>query len=107
MSETRNAGPGESRSRARGSSGRADPLFHPLFVLDPAIPQADDPAAIARVFLGMRDLDDRHPFVVQLLEEAHDLAALVGVEIAGRLVGEQKPRLRDERARDTDELLLA
>ena len=69
--------------------------------------QPHDPLAVARVLLRMRHLDDRRPFVVQLLEEAHDLAALIGVEVAGRLVGEEEFRARDERAGDADELLLA
>ena len=63
--------------------------------------------AVGRVLLGVRDLDDGGALVVELLEEAHDLAALVGVEVAGRLVGEQQLRLGDERPGNADELLLA
>ena len=40
-------------------------------------------------------------------EQLHDLAALAGVQVAGRLVGEDERRLRDERARHAHQLLLA
>ena len=42
-----------------------------------------------------------------LAEELEDLAAGLRVEVAGRLVGEDDGRLRDQRARDRDALLLA
>ncbi len=38
---------------------------------------------------------------------SHDLGAALGVEIAGRLVGEEHRRPRDDGARDGDALLLA
>jgi hypothetical protein len=41
------------------------------------------------------------------LEQLEDLAARLRVEVAGRLVGEDDRRLRHERARDRDTLLLA
>jgi hypothetical protein len=40
-------------------------------------------------------------------DQVHDLEREVGVEVAGRLVGEQDVRLVDQRARDRDALLLA
>src|SRR5262245_54341309 len=74
---------------------------------DPAVAEADDAVAVGGVLLRVRDLDDRHALGVERLEEAHDLAPLVGVEVAGRLVGEQQLGFRDERPGDADELLLA
>ena len=59
-----------------------------------------------RVLLRVRDLDDGRPLGIQLPEQLHDLAALRRMQVAGRLVGEDELRLRDHRARDTDELLL-
>ena len=44
---------------------------------------------------------------VEALEQLHDLLALARVEVAGRLVGEDHLGLRDDRARDADQLLLA
>ena len=63
--------------------------------------------AVGGVHLGVRDLDDGRAFGVELLEQLHDLAALIGVQVAGRLVGQDDRRLRDERARDGDQLLLS
>ncbi len=42
---------------------------------------------------------------VESLEQVHDLEREVGIEVAGRLVGDQDGRLRDDRARDADALL--
>ena len=44
---------------------------------------------------------------VQPLQQSQDLLARLGVEIAGRLVGEQQRRVGDDGARDRDALLLA
>ncbi len=46
------------------------------------------------------------PSSVQLVEQGEDLDARLRIEIAGRLVGEQDRRVRDERARDRDALPL-
>ena len=46
------------------------------------------------------------PLAVELLEGLHDLAAGAGVEVAGRLVGQQQLRLADQRPGDGDPLLL-
>src|SRR5206468_1591228 len=55
----------------------------------------------------MRDLDDGHAFIVKLAEQLHDFFALTGVQIPGRLVGEQKLWLGNDRSRDTHKLLLS
>lgn len=53
-------------------------------------------------------MDDGHAVVaVQFAEELHDLAALVGVEVAGGFVGENEGGLGDEGAGDAEGLLLA
>ena len=44
---------------------------------------------------------------VQPLKDAHHLDARPRVEVAGRLVGQEDRRLRDQRAGDRDALLLA
>src|SRR5262245_15330068 len=67
-----------------------------LFILPMAIPsffhppvaQPDDAVAVGSVGFRMCDLDDRHAFRVQLLEQLHDLPALIRVQVAGRLVGQ-------------------
>src|SRR5688500_2918862 len=75
--------------------------------VQPAVLQLDDPVAVPGVLLRVGHLDDRGAFLVQLREELHDLARLRRVEVAGGLVGEDQSRLRDHRARDAHELLLA
>ncbi|MCR6657697.1 MAG: hypothetical protein NVV63_18240 [Opitutus sp.] len=55
----------------------------------------------------MGDLDDGDAILlVELLEELHDLAALVGVQVAGGFVGEDDRGFGDQRAGDAHELLL-
>ena len=44
-------------------------------------------------------------FGSQRLEQLHDFAAGAGIEITGRLVGQQQHRFVDERAGDGDALL--
>jgi hypothetical protein len=55
----------------------------------------------------VRGDDDGRAARIDLAEEVHDFEGQVGVEIAGRLVGQDELRLVDERARDRDALLLA
>ena len=43
---------------------------------------------------------------VDLAQQVHDLERQIGIEVAGRFVGEQQHRIVDERARDRDALLL-
>ena len=81
--------------------------FPSVAVDDPAVAQLDDAIAIGGVFLRMRDLHDGRPFGVQLLEQLHDFFGLAGVQVAGRLVGQDQFWLGDDRARDADQLLLA
>ena len=47
------------------------------------------------------------PRAVERAEDAHDLGAGVAVEVAGRLVGQDERRARDQRPGDRDALLLA
>src|SRR2546430_16873305 len=44
-----------------------------LLALEPTVLELDDAAAVSRVFLGVRDLHDRRPFLIQLREQLHDL----------------------------------
>ena len=56
----------------------------------------------------VRDEQDRHPVLPpELIEQLEHLRAGDGVECAGRLVGEEQPRLVRERARDRHPLALA
>ena len=88
----------DSASRSSSTDGSCD---------DPPVAQVDL-AVGGRGDLGVvGDEDDRPAGGVELVEQRHDLGAGVAVEVAGRLVGEDQRRLRDERARDRDPLLLA
>jgi len=53
------------------------------------------------------DHDDGVALGVQALEKLDDDALVGGVEVSGGLVGEDDGRVVDERAGDTDALLLA
>src|SRR5215213_11837822 len=72
----------------------------------PPVPEVDDAAAIRGILLRVRNLNYRGAAVVQLFEHIHDLSALIGVQIAGRLVGEDELGIRDDGAGYADELLL-
>ena len=55
----------------------------------------------------VRGHDHRHANILKPPEELHDLQPQVGVEIARGLIGNQQRRLADNRARDSNPLLLA
>src|SRR5262245_38748233 len=67
-------------------------------IVNAAVVEPHDPAAVGGVGLGVRHLDDRGAIAIQLAEQLHDLLALCGVEIARRLVGENQPWAADHRA---------
>src|SRR5438067_1754909 len=56
----------------------------------PAVVQFENPAAVSRVLFRVGHLHDGCPGLVQFTEEFHDLAGLRGVQVAGRLVGQQQ-----------------
>ena len=65
-------------------------------------------SAIVAALRVMRDHDHRLVVALdRLVQQLKDLVARLRVEVPGRLVGEDDGRLRDERARDGDPLLLA
>src|SRR5208337_4363462 len=55
----------------------------------------------------MCDLHDGRTFAIQLREQLHDFLSLAGVQVACRLVGQQKRGLVNDSARDADQLLLS
>jgi hypothetical protein len=76
--------------------------------LDQPIADAHHALAILGRLRVVRDEDDGDaPLLVQPLKEFHDLDAGLGVQVAGRLVGQDHRRPVDQRAGDGDALLLA
>ncbi len=55
----------------------------------------------------MRDHDDGRATAMDVLDQLHHSASHLRVQIAGRFVSEQQPRLSDQSTRDGDALLLA
>ena len=79
-----------------------------LVQLDAAVLEEHDAVGDARGAGVVGDHDDGLAELVDAAaEQVEDLAAGAGVEVAGRLVGEQDGRPGDERAGDGDALLLA
>src|ERR1043166_7956633 len=78
-----------------------------LLVDDPPIPEVDHARPVAGVHFRVRDLHDRRPLLVELLEQLHDLLALARVQVAGGFVGQDDLWIGDHGARDGDELLLS
>ena len=75
---------------------------------DPAGRHADDAIGVGDQVEVVRHHDDSQPVVaVQVAEQLDDLAAGVGVEVAGRLVGEQDARPVDQGPGDGGPLHLA
>src|SRR3954454_9270563 len=73
-----------------------------------AVVHLDDPLAhLVDDLVVVRGHDDRRPGAVDPVEQAHDADARGGVEVAGRLVGQQDRGPVDERPGDGDALLLA
>src|SRR6478736_3336840 len=70
--------------------------------------QRDQPVGVGR---GDRVVGDHHhrlaELVDRLAQQLHDVGAGLGVEVAGRLVGEDDGRFADQGAGDGDALLLA
>src|SRR5271155_449621 len=73
----------------------------------PTIAHLKRPSSVSCVRFGMSDLDDSCALLIQLAEEFHDLLGLAGMQIAGRLIGEQQSGLVNDRSRDPDQLLLS
>jgi len=69
--------------------------------------EADDAARVTRDGFLVRDHDERVAQLVEVLEERHDLDARLGVQVPGRLVGEDDRGPVHEGARDGDALALA
>ena len=88
---------GDGRAAGNGCAvGLDQPVAHPQL---PTRPGGD------LVVVG--DEHDGDPALgVEPFQDGHDLGAGAGVEVAGRLVGEQQRRVADERAGDGDPLLL-
>ena len=77
-------------------------------VADPAVADDEDAVGVGRGLGVVGDEDDRlAALVARPPERVEDLAAGRVVEVAGRLVGEEEGRARDEGAGDGDALLLA
>src|SRR5581483_2915377 len=75
---------------------------------DVAVREEEDPVGDRGRARVVRDHHRRlSPILYRLAEELEDLAAGPRVEVPGGLVGEDDGRLRDQRARDRDALLLA
>ncbi len=75
---------------------------------DVAVAHRDDAVGVGGDVGFVGDDDDGHALLaVERDQGLHDLVRGAGVEIAGRLVGEQQARRVDQRARDGDALLLA
>src|SRR5437899_150207 len=73
---------------------------------DAAVEEVDAALGMPRVSRIVRDHANRRPGLVQLAEEVHHGLAAAGIEVSGRLVGEQNQRLARHGARDGDALLL-
>ena len=73
-----------------------------------AVEQIDRPIGVTREPLVVSDHADRSAVGVQLVEQGHDRVAVLRIEVAGRLVGEQdQPARPAEGSCHRDPLLLA
>ena len=106
------AEPHPSRSRMRTANSRVDSRRRVgaglLVADDAAVGELDHAAAHLVDHRHVVGGDhDRRAGAVDAVEQLHDPDRGLGIEVAGRLVGQQQRRVVDERARDRDALLLA
>ncbi len=73
---------------------------------DLAVADVDDAVGVFGDVGLVSDEDDSVAFPVKLVEQRHDLDAGFGVEVAGRLVGQDDGRIIDKGAGDGDALAL-
>ena len=73
---------------------------------DLAILEVDHPPGVTRNVQLVCDHHNRRALPVQLAQQAHDLLTGMGIQVAGRLVGEENGGMVDECAGDGDPLLL-
>ena len=95
------------QSCPRRRSSRRFAARRPSLLDDAAVEQVDGAVGVARVARVVGDHADGGAGAVQLAQQVHDRLAVVRVEVAGGLVGEQDRGIADERARHRDALLLA
>src|SRR5262245_43403892 len=105
------ANPGDRRSPRRPmakslASKRMGPLLARLRLLDAAIEELHALRRGRGVPRIVGDHAQGRAVAVELGEQLHHLRAVLAVEVAGGLVGEQDQRLADDGARDCDALLL-
>src|SRR5262245_45615737 len=74
---------------------------------NPAVSQADNLVPIRGIRIGMGYLNNGRAAGIETLEELHDFASLIRVEVAGRLVGKNYLWIGYHRPCDPDKLLLA
>jgi hypothetical protein len=76
------------------------------FLHDATIEQAHDAPGLVRIARIVGDDADGGASGMQLAEQLHDRFAVLGVQVAGGLVGQENGGLTDHGARDGDALLL-
>ena len=87
-----------------GDAGRLRPLY--VLLDDAAIEEVDGAVGVAGEAGIVRDHADRRALPVQVAQELHHGVAVLGIEVPGRLVGEQDERIAGERASYRHALLL-
>ncbi len=97
--------PGDAAQLLQFRAGAA-PIFYRVILDHVTVHEADD----ARRVLGDIHLVRHHhhgfAFAVQFLEDVHDLDRGARVQITGRFVAEENRRVVNQRAGDSDALLL-
>src|SRR5215469_292084 len=101
-------GSGVASSSSHGSAMCSTASSGSIVDMQPALVQHQ---AARVVFIHQGDIvrgdDDRGPRLVECDKQAQQPLAEIGIDIAGRFVGEQKLRPRNHRTRDRGALLLA
>jgi len=101
--------PGFETARQRIELGAAHDVLHRTDGVDPASRNQHDRRGQAGDLCdGMADIDDRHSrLVAQPFEVGQDFILSPGIEGCQRLIHQQQPRARQQRAADRDALLFA
>src|SRR5437868_3830468 len=100
-------GPRRWGARGAGSQGELPARYVRFIAGDLSVADVDDAVRAGGDIRLVRHHEDGVAGFVEPVEEVEDLEAGGGIEVAGRLVGEQDRRAHHERAGDRDALALS
>src|SRR5262249_28394700 len=107
LSRRRSASTTSGWSSATRIRGWARDTVRLLLVPEPAVGHVEGASSVGGVVCTVRHLDDGGAFGIETTEERHDFRRLLGVQVAGGLVGQEQAGLVDDGPGHPHQLLLS